>query len=246
MLTKVLKPLTLLLRFFKSASRIRSDRRRNTMLGFFEHVKSLQFSPNIIIDVGVATGTYEMYRVYPDSYYLLIEPLVEFNASIKNILRQYRGEHISAAASDVNGSLVLNVHADHLDGSSLLKEGVETAEHEVERVVETFRIDDVIAKKNLSGPFLIKIDVQGAELDVLKGAPLALINAEVVVLEVSLFPFMRNSPQLFDVVTFMKQAGFVTYDLFGYSTRPLDNALGQIDMVFVKEHGFFRSNNSYA
>ena len=47
--------------------------------------------------------------------------------------------------------------------------------------------------KSLHGPYLLKIDVQGAELDVLEGAQNLLKDTEAVVLEVSMFGFMAGS-----------------------------------------------------
>jgi hypothetical protein len=44
----------------------------------------------------------------------------------------------------------------------------------------------------------------------------------------------------------MKGLGFVVYDIFGEQFRPLDGALGQIDMAFVKENGIFRTDHAYA
>lgn len=90
------------------------------------------------------------------------------------------------------------------------------------------------------------MDVQGAELDVLDGALRALENTEVVTLEVSLFEFMKGAPQFTDVVLYMKKHGFVAFDIIHGWNRPLDNALGQIDVVFVKEKGIFRKDHSYA
>lgn len=93
---------------------------------------------------------------------------------------------------------------------------------------------------------MIKVDVQGAELDVLEGAQQALSEAEVIVLEVSLFEFMKGAPQFFDVVSYMKKHGFVAYDIIHGWNRPLDNALGQVDIFFVKENGMFRKDHSYS
>jgi hypothetical protein len=108
------------------------------------------------------------------------------------------------------------------------------------------RIDDILREQQLDGPYLIKIDVQGAELDVLDGAQETLLEAEVVVLEVSLFEFMQGAPQLFDVISYMKNRGFVAYDIILGWNRPLDNALGQVDIAFVKDEGMFRTNHSFS
>ena len=67
----------------------------------------------------------------------------------------------------------------------------------------------------------------------------------MVILEVSLFQFVEGGPELHNVVAFMKAKGFVAYDMFGGHTRPLDGALAQVDIVFVKERGVFRTSHVY-
>jgi hypothetical protein len=44
----------------------------------------------------------------------------------------------------------------------------------------------------------------------------------------------------------MKQAGFAVYDIYGFNYRPLDGALCQVDMLFVKEKGRFREQHAFA
>ena len=93
---------------------------------------------------------------------------------------------------------------------------------------------------------MIKIDIQGAELDALDGATEILGDTEVIVLEVSLFEFMKRAPQLDDVIAYMKARGFVTCDLVYGWNRPLDNALGQVYIVFVSDPGALRREHGYA
>ena len=94
----------------------------------------------------------------------------------------------------------------------------------------------------LTGP----IDVQGAELDVLAGATETLRATECVVLEVSFFEFFHNGPLFHDVIAFMRERGFVAYDIFGFQYRPLDGALSQVDVAFVRETGEYRKHHFYA
>ena len=51
---------------------------------------------------------------------------------------------------------------------------------------------------------------------------------------------MKGAPEFFEVIKFMKDKGFVVYDILNGFYRPLDKALGQVDIVFVKEDGKFR------
>ena len=83
------------------------------------------------------------------------------------------------------------------------------------------------------------------QLDVLKGSEKTLKKTEVIILEVSFFKFMKGAPDFYEVICFMKEYGFVAYDILKGFYRPLDDALGQIDIIFVKENGFLRKDHLF-
>ena len=116
--------------------------------------------------------------------------------------------------------------------------------HEIK--VPTIKINDLVKDKVLRNPFLIKVGVQGKELEVLKSAETTMQETEVIVLEVFHFKFMKVVPDFYEVIKFMKDNGFVTYDILKGCYRPLDNALGQVDIIFVKEYGIFRKDHRFA
>ena len=140
-----------------------------TMADVLANVARLVFIPNVVIDVGVAKGTFALYNTFPDSYHLLIEPLKEFEDDIRSILKKHKGSYVIAAASSKTGNIEINVHTDHLEGSSLYRETMGNKIDGVPRIVQTVKIDDLVIDK-IDGPLLIKGDVQGAELDMLGGA----------------------------------------------------------------------------
>jgi FkbM family methyltransferase len=218
-------------------------RMRLTMAEALRHLAGLGFRPATVVDVGVGNGTQDLYDTFPDATFLLIEPLEEFRPVLEDVARRYRASFVVGAAGRERGSTRIFVHG-HLEGSSLLHERGEQSGI-VPRDVPMVTIDELCAERGLTGPSLIKVDVQGAELEVLSGATRSLVEAEVVVLEVSLFQFVEDGPELHDVVALMKERGFVVYDLFGGHTRPLDGALAQVDLVFVKETGPFRQSHVY-
>ncbi len=218
---------------------------RASMGGALRQLSALGFHPRTVIDVGVATKTEELYQAFKDADILLIEPLAEFEPFLCDICRSYKAEYVLAAAGETPGSAVINVHPDKF-GSSLLKEFEGPGVDGVPREIPVVTIDQLCAARNLAGPYLIKVDVQGAELQVLAGATHTLPQTEVVILEVTLFGTMIGGPQLSDTVACMKQYGFVVYDIFAFKYRPLDDALSQVDIVFVQEGGRFRRSHAYA
>src|SRR5262249_27145696 len=155
-----------------------------------------------------------LYEEFPTGQFLLIEPLKEFEPSLRKICERYKGaQYVLAAAGEVAGTATLNVHPDRY-GSSFLKEVEGALVDGVPCEVPVVTIDEVCAEKGLAGPYLIKVDVQGAELQVLAGSRRTLAQTEAVILEVTLFGTMIGGPQVYDVISRMKEWGFVAYDVF--------------------------------
>lgn len=219
---------------------------RTTLREAYNHLNTVNFHPNTIIDVGVATGTPELYESFPDAYFFLVEPIKSFESDIKSILKKYNGSYVLAAAGAKSGSAEFNVHDYHLGGSSLLEETMGKKADGRKVNVPIITLDEEVERKKFLPPFLLKIDVQGAELEVLKGSIKVLRDTEVVVLEVSMFEFMIDSPQFYDIIHYMKTINFVAYDMILGWNRPLDNALGQVDIIFVKENSSFRKSHAYS
>ncbi len=202
--------------------------------------------PRTVLDIGVATGTEALYETFPEAKHILVEPLAENTEALESIVRRLQdAEYVLAAATSTPKDVAIHVHKD-LVGSTLYREDEGSDLNDVTRTVPGLTIDTICAERNAQGPFLIKLDTQGAELEALRGAEETLADTDFVAMETSLFQFFKGGPQLYDCVAFMKERGFVVYDVFGASCRPLDGALAQIDLAFVRENGPFRKYHSYA
>jgi FkbM family methyltransferase len=219
---------------------------RASMTGALRQLSSQGFRPRTVIDVGVASETPDLYKAFPEAEILLIEPQAEFEPYLKQICSNYKAQYVLAAAGSEQGTATFNVHSDQLHSSSLLKEVEGTSVDGVQREVPMVTLDQVCAEKALKGPYFIKLDVQGAELQVLAGAREVLRETEAIHLEATLFSTMIGGPQIYDVINRMKELGFVVYDICGFLYRPLDGALSQTDFVFVREKGKFRESHAYA
>ena len=203
------------------------------------HLYSLGLAPQTVVDVGAADGTHALYEAFPRARHLLIEPLAEFEPYLEKITRAYEADYLLAAAGAAPGTTEITVARSPWCSSTLGLREVDRIDAPP-RIVPVVTVDDLCRERACRGPFLIKVDVEGGELDVLRGAELTLVETEVVLLEVSLFEFWPDAPLLHEVVAFMKERGFVSYDIYGREVRPLDGALARMDIAFVKESGRFR------
>jgi FkbM family methyltransferase len=211
------------------------------------HLKAIGYSPDLIIDVGAADGTPPLQNYFTGSRFFWIEPLREFETALKNLQQKLNGDYAITAVGRSEGSFLLNVHKD-LHGSTMFNETDGEAADGIPREIPVTTLNKLSLANNWGqfSKILLKVDVQGFELEVLEGAKEILPQIDVIILEVSFFRFLKNAPEFYDVVMYMKNIGYVVYDVVSGINRPLDYALGQKDLVFVKENGIFRQSHGWA
>jgi len=230
----------------RTSQDLQAEHFRLTMEGALEHAKKLGCKPATVLDVGAAHGLIYLYDAFPEARHILIEPLEENRVYLEKLTHQYQNlQYVSAVAGRQAGKATLHVHPDLL-GSSLFLEEEDSDVNGTPVEVEVVTLDELCAARNCKPPYLIKIDTQGAELEVLAGAMQVLEETELLLLEVSLFRFFRGGPLFHDVIAYMKERGFVVYDILDFCYRPLDGALCQVNLVFVKDTGRFREHHFYA
>jgi FkbM family methyltransferase len=210
------------------------------MASFLNHIKRLGFQPRTVVDVGVAYGTPQLYAAFPDAYFFLFEPVVEFEPHLKSILNSVRGEYHLCALSAKSSAGLLYI-TDQSDGASLAHSGVVRGDPRL-RPVDTKTLDEVFSGGTPEGPILLKTDCQGGDLNVIKGATGLLERCDVVIMEVGMFRYWGGmAPDFTEIMPCLRDLGFVAYDFFDFMDRPVDGALGQLDVAFVKEKGPFRA-----
>lgn len=223
----------------------RTDRGvRRTLPAVLAHYRRIGLTPATVIDVGVGPGTPELYEGLPQAELMLVEPLEEWRGHLEAIARERPAQIAIAAAGPAASEVEIAVHRAPVCSSTL---GSRRGDgRQPTRLVPMVRLDDLAAEHRLPGPFVIKVDVEGAELEVLRGALELLRETELVLLEVSLFELVPGAPQLHDVVSWMHEQGFVVADLYNAHNRLLDGSLAQLDVAFVQKEGRFRREHAYA
>ena len=210
-----------------------------------EHYKRLGLAPRTVIDVGVGPGTAELYAALRGAHLLLVEPLEEWRSHMEAISTVRPTDIVLAAAGAKGGETQISVHPAPWNSSVLGAPRGEDMEQEW-RTIPVVRLDDVVRDLGLTGPYVLKVDVEGGELDVLAGATDLLAETDLVLLELSLFDLVPGSAQFHDVVAWMHDHGFVLSEFYDGHNRPLDGSLAKFDGAFVREDGRFRQSQAYA
>jgi FkbM family methyltransferase len=215
---------------------------------FLEDIQARGFSPQGIIDVGANRGdwTRMIKSVFPQARVLMIEPQEEMKHSLEDLCRSLSSvEYVRGGAGSEPGELVQTIWED-LAGSSFLPEVCDDKLADgSQRKTPIFTIDALLEDRKSFVPDLIKLDIQGFELEALKGATSAFGKTQIFILETSLYQFMRGMPTTRDCIEFMGERGYELYDVTEFLRRPLDGALAQIDLAFVLKQGSLRSSSRW-
>jgi FkbM family methyltransferase len=186
-----------------------------------------------VIDLGCADGQFFVEFClrghFRDSIPLNVDPNPLYEPSLKLIQETLGGHYRIAAASDRSGEIELitaahpywsSTRADdnfYWDRVNHLKSG--------RTIVPAVRLDDLAAELRLSPPYLLKLDVQGSEVQALRGARKLLDDTNVVICEADMVDFQAINGEL-------AAAGFDLYDITHLSYAA-DHSLGWFYPIYL-------------
>ena len=122
------------------------------------------------------------------------------------------------------------------------------------RTIEAFPVEifpqttlDTTIRDSYAGraPDLLKLDVQGFELQVLKGCEASLGGIRAILTEISLLDLHADVPLLHELTGWLGERGFVAYDICGMTRRRSTRRCWQADVIFVRKDDPLRRDKRY-
>lgn len=209
------------------------ERYLETPFEFQNHLTTLfgEQSEMVIFDIGACEGedTIKYSKLYPNSKIYSFEPLPQNFEKIKANIKKYEANNVSfflQALSDKQDNSTFYVSSGAPAGyennqewnfgnksSSLLppdkvSEEFEWLKFDQQIKVQTNTLFDFCQEQNIEQIDFVHMDVQGAELLVLKGAGSYIKKIKSIWLEVEKISLYKNQPLKKDIEIFMKQSGF--------------------------------------
>jgi FkbM family methyltransferase len=214
---------------------------------FLEDIKARGFFPRGLLDTGANRGDWSKMalEVFPEARSVLIEPQDEMEPFLTSLCESdARCRFFKCGAGREEGELVLTLWEDTYGSSYTVAKDAKLLNEGKQRITPIRTLDAILTELGPSYvPDLVKVDVQGFELEVLRGGESLFSKTEVFILETTLL--VGNHPvwpSTREVIEFMGAKGYEIYDITSYLRKPSDGSLGQIDFAFVKVEGRFRSN----
>jgi FkbM family methyltransferase len=205
------------------------------VLASLEHA-AVPFGPDFatVLDVGTSRGQFALFAHarWPRARIIGFEPLPDPAATARRALPGAVVHEVALGRAP--GRATMNVSGQD-DSSSLLRIGRQAVEFAGTAAVREQDVEvRVLAEylgRGLPGPTLLKIDAQGYELEVLRGAGAALGLIDEVYCECSFVELYDGQPMAAEVVAFLHAAGFALAGVFGMATA-LSGEQIQADLLF--------------
>lgn len=193
------------------------------------------FTPKTILDIGANNGQFynESKNIFPDSYFLLIEGNGYCEPALKTLGVDYKISLLSDSVKEVDFYLRRQEYT--CTGNSIYRE--KTSFYDDNEIViekkKTDTLSNVLGQQYFD---LIKIDVQGSEIDIIIGGLDIINNCKGLLMEVSLEEYNEGSPTIEFVDDFMKNLNFEKVEIINKLNHPIKHTLIQQDVLYINKN----------
>jgi FkbM family methyltransferase len=207
---------------------------------------ALGFAPRMVYDIGAFHGDWSNFAaaIFPGARFALFEA----NPDREERLKAGRYPYFIAALSSrdrAEAPFYLGKDA-HPSGASLYRERtVHFADDKLAvRSLPTRSLDSLVAEHAIPLPDFVKLDTQGAELEIIAGAAQAFANCAAMIVETSLLNFNRGAPLIADAFAALEARGLRCVDVC--EVHGHDGFVVQLDLLFANRALFARYERAAA
>ena len=205
---------------------------------FFESLLRIGCNPSHIVDVGANRGnwTRTAMKYFPNARYTMFEPQEQMRLEVADLLIHPAVEFHCMGAGPVNSTMKLTQH-ERDDSHTFALTPLQAAEFGYPQIkVPVVALDDFFKGKNLPKVDILKIDAEGWDLEVLKGAEKTAQGADIVLMEASVLnPLFPNTVE--KVVDAMSRLDFILFDITDLNRTAKHSALWLVELAFVGKNG---------
>jgi FkbM family methyltransferase len=201
------------------------------------------FEPGVVIDGGAHLGDFSLAarRLFPGAVFHLIEPQRACHPRLAAICTRTGFILHDCALADRVGTVEFMHTAEPQTGALVWSGGG------VETVTVAASTLDALFGQTLARAHrpLLKMDLQGYELEALHGGATVLRSVEVILTEVSFYS-QAHAARLLELMVFLDAQGFSLHDIVSLAGRARDNRLRQGDFLFVRRDSPLASDERWA
>jgi FkbM family methyltransferase len=203
--------------------------------------------PAVLVDVGANVGQTcrRMKEIFPHATVHAFEPVGEMFDALSAAaggLSDVHAYRLAVGAPGSPGSIDIHVTQDS-QFSSALKAGDRGLAYYPDQIrpVRTERVplvtlDDWTRRQGIDRIDVLKVDVQGLELDVLKGAKRILSTAIAINCEAQIHPEYTGACTLFEIGMFLREMGFILHQFHDIWEHGPERQHSCVDALWLREN----------
>lgn len=196
------------------------------------------YRPGVVVDCGANRGQWFgiASSVFADSAFHLVEAQRECWPALDDAAARRGRTRVHRTAVTAPGVTRVRMHrgGDQISTGAFVMTPSEPYNADVDASATTLDalFADVVEQGDRA---LLKLDIEGHEIEALRGATALLARVEVIVCEVRFFDVNGSGRPLFgDVMAFLAERGFALFDFASLSSRLRDQRLWLGDAVFIR------------
>jgi FkbM family methyltransferase len=189
-------------------------------------LKHHNFDIKNILDIGAHKGewTKKFREYFPDVHSLMIEANPNHAEFLQHV-GEFKIALLGKNNEEVDYYECTDVQNNH--GNGIYKENTNVPFKAKKRKMVTL-------ESLVSGQFdLIKMDVQGAELDIIQGSPSIIHNTKYLWLEVNVHNYNIGAPRAGQIIAYLDQIGFEIFDVADVNHFGNEGHLLSMDLLFI-------------
>ena len=179
-----------------------------------------------VLDIGAYEGqwTYNFKKLFPDADVLMIEANEDKQVYLRGI-GPYKIALLSDSEKEVD---YFKSQTSISTGNSIYRENTDIPFESEKRKTQT--LQSIVGDETYD---LIKMDVQGSELDIMKGSEDVIKKSKYLLLEMQAFEYNKNAPNASEVIAYLHSLNFHLLDLM--DTAYIQDYLINIDALFINK-----------
>ncbi len=205
---------------------------RATMSGGLQLLIEQEIPVATVLDVGASDGRWSQQCMgwYGKADYVLFEPQPAHTAA----LAEFKA-HSKQSVTIVPAAVGVSEGRIEFDASDAFGGALSPEKTAISIEVDLTTIDATVARLQLEGPFLLKLDTHGYEKSILDGAAQTLEKCGALIIEAYNHRFTAEGMMFWELCAFLAARGFRVIDMVDVTRRPRDHSMFQMDIVFVRD-----------
>jgi len=172
-----------------------------------EYLKKINSNPKVIYDIGacVLHWTRHASSIWPEAEFCLVDATMSVQPFLETSGHKWK---IAVLSDSDNKEVEFYENSNDPGGNSYYLENTEAYNNSHKTNRTGYTLDYIAKQNNWPLPDMIKLDVQGAELDVLRGSTCVLANVTDIILEAQHVDYNKGAPKSPEVIEYLQSIGF--------------------------------------